>query len=643
LDQGVKDFYCRFSRHLLADFVYGNPRIEAAIKHALRWIPPNAKRILDVGCGIGWSTWEIKRDLPEAFVLGVDLSSESIRIAQTLFEGNQLKFVAHDISQGHDLMQPPYDVIVMLDVYEHIERQQRGNFHQLLAKALGPNGMVVLTFPSVDHQTFLRTRHPEELQPIDEDVTKEDISVLARDIDAEVVDCRPVSIWQPGDYVHLTLQNNSRLFRGNEKKNDRTASVQAQHIRAHRVASRLKTRVTRSGLFLPEREGPVVCIISPDENAYSETFIRNHIERLPAKVKLLYGGWFPTHLEDGRQFSSSKLSQRAIGYASSQLFGLSPQYFKKKALKKFLQGNRVDVVLAEYGPTGASIIESCVEADVPLVVHFHGFDAYDHQTLEKHEASYQRMFAAAGAIIAVSRDMERQLLKLGAPREKLFYSPYGVDTELFSDAEPAASQPIFLAVGRFVDKKAPHLTLLAFKKLWERCPDARLKMIGDGPLWEACKQLAGALGISHAVEFLGPRSQTEVALTMRQARAFVQHSIRTTYGDSEGTPLTVLEAGAAGLPVVATRHAGIQDVVTDGETGLLVNEGDVEGMARSMIRLAEDVELARRLGAAARKRIVAEWSIEKSTDRLWSIMEKLFQKEENRQTEPERARAFKYE
>jgi glycosyltransferase involved in cell wall biosynthesis/protein-L-isoaspartate O-methyltransferase len=642
LDQGVKDFYCRFSRHLLADFVHGNPRIEAAIKHALRWIPPNAKRILDVGCGIGWSTWEIKRDRPEAFVLGVDLSSESIRIAQTLFEETQLVFVTHDISQDHALIQPPYDVIVMLDVYEHIEREQRGDFHQLLAKALGPNGMVVLTFPSVDHQRFLRTRHPEGLQPIDEDVTKEDISVLARDIDAEVVDCRPVNIWQPGDYVHLTLQNNSGLFNGNGKKNDRTASVEAQHARADRVVSRLKTRVTRSGLFLPEREGPVVCIISPDENAYSETFIRNHIERLPAKVKLLYGGWFPTHFEDGKLISESKLPHRAIRYASSQLLGFSAQYFKNRALKKFFQANRIDVVLAEYGPTGASIIDSCVEAGVPLVVHFHGFDAYDHQTLEKHEARYQRMFAAAGAIIAVSRDMERQLLKLGAPREKLFYSPYGVDTELFSDAEPvAASQPIFLGVGRFVDKKAPHLTLLAFKKLWERRPDARLKMIGDGPLWEACKQLARALGISHAVEFLGPRSQTEVALTMQQARAFVQHSIRTTYGDSEGTPVAVLEAGAAGLPVVATRHTGIQDVVTDGETGLLVNEGDVEGMARCMIRLAEDVELAGRLGAAARKRIVAEWSIEKSTNRLWSVMEKLFQKEENRQTKPERARAFK--
>jgi colanic acid/amylovoran biosynthesis glycosyltransferase len=626
VDQSVNDFYCRFSRHLLADYVYGNPRIEAAIQYALRWISPNAQRILDVGCGIGWSTWEIKRERPEAFVLGIDLSTESIRIAQDLFQGNQVVFIPGDVVEAHALSEPPYDAIVMLDVYEHIARELREKFSSTLGQKLGADGMAVLTFPSLEHQHFLRARHPEGLQPIDEDVTKEDVLALARDIDAEVVDFHHVSIWRANDYVHSTLKKHATVTGTNGNKNIGATRLEPRDVRSHRVASRLKTRVTRSGILLPERRGPVVAIVAPFENGYSETFIHNHLERLPAKVKLLYGGWFPTHLEDGRPFSPPKLTQRAIGYASSRLLGLSPQYFKKKALKKFLQSNRIDVALAEYGPTGASIIESCLEARVPLVVHFHGFDAYDQGTLEKYDLSYPRMFAGAGAIIAVSRDMERQLLKLGAPREKLFYNPYGVDTALFSGAEPATSPPNFVAVGRFVDKKAPHLTLLAFKKVWKRCPAARLMMIGDGELWEACKQLARGLGISHAVEFLGPRGQGELARVLRQARAFVQHSIQTTYGDSEGMPVAALEAGAAGLPVVATRHAGIKDVVADGETGLLVDETNVEEMARDMIRLAEDPELAGRLGAAARNRIVTEWPIEKSINRLWSIMESLIQK-----------------
>jgi hypothetical protein len=120
---------------------------------------------------------------------------------------------------------------------------------------------------------------------------------------------------------------------------------------------------------------------------------------------------------------------------------------------------------------------------------------------------------------------------------------------------------------------------------------------------------------------MGVVSHSEVAVTMGQARAFVQHSMRTSYGDSEGTPVAVLEAGASGIPVVATRHAGIKDVVVDGETGLLVDEGDVEGMAECMLRLAEDSALAATLGKAARERISAEFSMDRSISNLWHIVE----------------------
>ena len=101
----------------------------------------------------------------------------------------------------------------------------------------------------------------------------------------------------------------------------------------------------------------------------------------------------------------------------------------------------------------------------------------------------------------------------------------------------------------------------------------------------------------------------------------MQHSVRASDGDSEGTPVAVLEAGAAGLPVVATRHAGIMDVVVDGETGLLVDEGDVDGMARCMVQLAREPDVAARLGEKARNHIVAEFSMDDRLGRLWNVIE----------------------
>lgn len=191
---------------------------------------------------------------------------------------------------------------------------------------------------------------------------------------------------------------------------------------------------------------------------------------------------------------------------------------------------------------------------------------------------------------------------------------------MFEAGDAAANPPLFVGVGRFVEKKAPHLTLLAFRRVLDACPEARLRLLGDGPLMPVCRDMVRGLGMEHAVELPGAVPHAEVAEAMRGARAFVQHSVRAADGDCEGNPVAVMEAGAAGLPVVATRHAGIPETVLDGTTGLLVDERDVDGMAERMIELARDPALAGRLGRAARERIRAEFGMEKSIERLGRIL-----------------------
>jgi glycosyltransferase involved in cell wall biosynthesis len=127
--------------------------------------------------------------------------------------------------------------------------------------------------------------------------------------------------------------------------------------------------------------------------------------------------------------------------------------------------------------------------------------------------------------------------------------------------------------------------------------------------------------MSDSVDFWGQCSHQQIADAMRQARVYVQHSMQAGDGDSEGTPLAILEASASGLPVVSTRHAGIPDVVIEGHTGYLVEEGDVDGMAAGMIRLARSADMASKLGIAARKQIREHFSVETSMEGLWNIVE----------------------
>jgi glycosyltransferase involved in cell wall biosynthesis len=231
------------------------------------------------------------------------------------------------------------------------------------------------------------------------------------------------------------------------------------------------------------------------------------------------------------------------------------------------------------------------------------------------------VFRTAAAIVAVSKAMRTTLIDMGAPESRVHYCPYGVDCKVFYPADAATAPPTVLAVGRFVDKKGPHLTILAFAEVLRRHPHARLRMIGDGPLFGSCIDLVSALHLDHAVTFLGQQAAQAIADEMRRARCFVQHSVQAWNGDSEGTPNTVLEAGASGLAVVSTRHAGIADVVIDGHTGYLVEERDVHGMASAMERLLENAALAGQMGRAARRRIEQSYAIERRLAQLWSIIE----------------------
>jgi len=363
-----------------------------------------------------------------------------------------------------------------------------------------------------------------------------------------------------------------------------------------------------------------VCIVQLTLDTITETFIRAHAERLPADVTVVHrmDGLIPAI--EGKPVLSR------VPRGSSADRSTWPQERcndKQEIIAGYLEAFRrseAQVVLAEYGPIGVAVHEACQIAGIPFVVHFHGYDASRKDIIDKLREPYQRMFQDARAVIAVSRSMHGRLLAWGANPQRTHLNVYGIDCGQFKQGRPEKSTASFLAVGRFVEKKAPDLTVLAFGEMLRQVPTARLRMIGNGPLLGACKDLAADLGICHAVDFLGPQPHEVVATEMRNARAFVQHSVEATNGDSEGTPLAILEAGATGLPVVSTKHGGIPDVVVDGKTGFLVDEKDVSLMAKYMIDLALDPGLAGRLGNSGRSRVACKFTIERSIAQLYAIL-----------------------
>jgi colanic acid/amylovoran biosynthesis glycosyltransferase len=364
---------------------------------------------------------------------------------------------------------------------------------------------------------------------------------------------------------------------------------------------------------------PRICIVQPTASLVEETFLSAHAERLPGVVAAVYSHeGIPT--VDGRPVLSQHWTRR--GYRKAWRLASGSPWSKEIDLgfETAFRRTRAEVVLAEYGPVGVTVLDACRRAKVPLVVYFRGYDASTRSLLEHHRNDYQRLFIQAAAVVAVSQNIVRALIGLGCPGDKIFYNPSGFELRRFTPGNPSDSAAHFLAVGRLVQKKAPHLTILAFSELLRRHPQARLRIIGDGPLMGICRDLLAGLQIGNHVELLGVQPHDVVQREMQSARAFVQHSVIAASGDSEGTPKTILEAGASGLPVVATRHGGIPDVVIEGETGFLVDERDVAGMAEQMLRLAHDPALAASLGRRAVDHVRKLYTVDQSLERLSRIL-----------------------
>jgi len=173
---------------------------------------------------------------------------------------------------------------------------------------------------------------------------------------------------------------------------------------------------------------------------------------------------------------------------------------------------------------------------------------------------------------------------------------------------------------RLVEKKAPDLTIEAFGRVAEQIPNARLDIVGDGPLAERCHTLIDRLGLGEQVVMHGARDTEFVVDLLQQASLFVQHSVTSESGDTEGFGISLLEAMACCVPVVVTRHNGFVETVDNGVTGLLVDEHDVAGMAAAMVELLDNPDCAAAMGRAGRQRVLERYTLERSRDGLRAIM-----------------------
>ncbi|MFH4964305.1 glycosyltransferase family 4 protein [Gaetbulibacter sp. M235] len=360
-----------------------------------------------------------------------------------------------------------------------------------------------------------------------------------------------------------------------------------------------------------------IALFSPNKDPYSETFIQAHKKGLKGNIFFYYGIGEDITIENHPPLAS-KLKKQLLK-AIKIIFKKNNSFVLVKLLSKSLKKHKIDVVLVEYGIHADHILPAIKYLNLPLVVHFHGFDATVRKIIKEHN-SYKEVFQYASKIIAVSKAMENQLLNIGCPREKLIYNANAAQSN-FINIESSYESKQLISVGRFANKKAPYYTILAFKKALKTHPDAKLLMCGDGLLLEVCKNLVRHYQLESSIQFLGVISPNELCNLFKESIGYIQHSITAENGDTEGMPISILEASSSGLPVISTFHAGISDVIEDGITGLLCKEHDVDAMSQNIIKLLDDKDYAKKLGYAGKERIKSHFSFEKHINGIQQILE----------------------
>jgi glycosyltransferase involved in cell wall biosynthesis len=297
-----------------------------------------------------------------------------------------------------------------------------------------------------------------------------------------------------------------------------------------------------------------------------------------------------------------------------------------RRLGRLIEEIRPDIVhthTAKAGAVGRIAALTARQPRRPIVVHtFHGhvLRGYFRRPVTAFFTSLERRLArASDALIAVSPQVRDELVELGvAPASRIVVIRLGLDLESRLKTDPGARSRIraelgvddgsFLIgwLGRMTEIKRIDDLLRAFAAVRRDGVDATLALVGDGPLAPGLRDQAARLGVLDRCRFVGFRADV--------GQFYAAFDAVALSSANEGTPVTLIEAQAAGLPVVATAVGGTPDVVADGETGFLVPAGDSSMFAARLGELAGSTELSRRLGDAGRVRASSRYAVSRLID-----------------------------
>lgn len=230
-----------------------------------------------------------------------------------------------------------------------------------------------------------------------------------------------------------------------------------------------------------------------------------------------------------------------------------------------------------------------------------------------------QIFFSATLVVTVSEFSLAYLRKKFPSQAGKFFRVYnGLDVERFHPSSFPSGRPLILSVGRYIPKKGFCTLIEACSRLESKEFDCQI--IGNGPLEESLKEQAALLGVAPSVALTGPKTEGEIRRLLERSRMFILSCTRTDDGAMDNLPTVIMEAMAAGLPVVSTDVAAVAEMIVDEKTGFIVPERDSRALGQKIACLLEDVELARSMGTEGRARCRDLFDLNKTSAELSELL-----------------------
>lgn len=297
----------------------------------------------------------------------------------------------------------------------------------------------------------------------------------------------------------------------------------------------------------------------------------------------------------------------------------------------FLDKN-FDVIYCHFGTNGiyGTYLKE-IGINGKLVTTFHGYDMSGFIKSNSNNV-YKKLFLNGDLLLPISDYWKKKLIRLGCSDKKIIVHRMGINLEKFkfSERRKRSGEPIkILTIGRLVEKKGHKYIIKTIAEIIKKHRNIEYIIAGDGPFGSKLEDLISELRIKGYIKFLGVVDQNEVLKLYKQAHIFALPSITANNGDQEGIPVVLMEAQAAGLPIISTFHTGIPEAVVDGKSGFLVPEKDVDALTEKLEYLIEHPEIWPDMGQYGRKFVEEHYDINKLNQRLVKIYNVLLNDDEH--------------